>query len=409
MNWLKIFQKKEPRTDKRLALVLDGRAPIFSLYGKDIYAYDVVQQAMGCIVNETKKLIPKHIWERDGLVDEVPGSVSAMLREPNELMTTSDFLEKITWQLLLKYNSFIYPEYEWVRTKNGRYKKEYRAMYPLQPSQVDFLQDRTGVLFVKMKFVNGYETTLPYSDVIHLRTHYSLSPYMGGNEQGQPDNDALLKILQVNDDLMEGVARNAKNPVNAIVTYNGIVEREELEKSRKEFERALKNNESGILPMDMGGTYTPLSTDKKLIDKDTMQFIDEKILRHIGVSVPVLMGTATPEEKQAFFERTIEPFVIGANQAFSRVVLSKWQKQHNQKINFYHKDLMFMSVDQTINMIKEVGGRGALTNNQILAAFGYPPYEGGNVRLMSLNYVDVNIANQYQLSTGEGEQNETAQ
>jgi len=68
-----------------------------------------------------------------------------------------------------------------------------------------------------------------------------------------------------------------------------------------------------------------------------------------------------------------------------------------------------MSVDQTINMIKELGSRGALTNNQMLAAFGYPPYEGGNVRLMSLNYVDVNIANQYQLDMGEEEQNETAQ
>lgn len=409
MNWLKIFQKKEPKTEKRLAMVLDGRAPIFSLYGKDIYAYDVVQQAMSCIVNEVKKLIPRHVWERNGLVNEVPGSVSTILQEPNELMTTSDFLEKITWPLLLKYNSFIYPEYEWVKTNKGRYKKEFRAMYPLQPSQVDFLQDQAGKLFVKMKFANGYEPTLPYSDIIHLRSHYSLSPYMGGNEQGQPDNEALLKTLQINEDLMEGVSRNAKNPVNAIVTYNGIVDREELEKERKQFEQVLKDNKSGILPMDMGGTYTPLNRDAKLIDKDTMQFIDEKILRHIGVSVPVLMGTATPEEKQAFFERTIEPIVIGANQAFSRVLLSKWQKQHNQKINFYHKDLMFMSIDQTINMIKEVGGRGALTNNQILAAFGYPPYEGGNVRLMSLNYVDVNIANQYQLNTGEDKQNEAGQ
>ena len=52
-------------------------------------------------------------------------------------------------------------------------------------------------------------------------------------------------------------------------------------------------------------------------------------------------------------------------------------------------------------MITEAGGRGALTNNQILRMFGLPPYEGGDVRYMSLNYVDVSIANQYQLNNSK--------
>ena len=47
--------------------------------------------------------------------------------------------------------------------------------------------------------------------------------------------------------------------------------------------------------------------------------------------------------------------------------------------------------------------RGALTNNQLLGIFGIPPYEGGDVRYMSLNYCDVNIANQYQLNKAGAE------
>jgi hypothetical protein len=34
----------------------------------------------------------------------------------------------------------------------------------------------------------------------------------------------------------------------------------------------------------------------------------------------------------------------------------------------------------------------------LLDMFGYEPYEGGNTRYMSLNYVDVNIANEYQMT-----------
>ena len=61
-----------------------------------------------------------------------------------------------------------------------------------------------------------------------------------------------------------------------------------------------------------------------------------------------------------------------------------------------------MSTEQKIRIIQELGGRGALTNNYMLSMFGIPPYEEGNVRYMSLNYVDVNIANQYQLDRAKG-------
>jgi hypothetical protein len=57
-----------------------------------------------------------------------------------------------------------------------------------------------------------------------------------------------------------------------------------------------------------------------------------------------------------------------------------------------------MALDKRVALGELLGNRGALTNNELLALFGYPPYEGGNIRLMSLNYVDVSIANQYQMS-----------
>lgn len=62
-----------------------------------------------------------------------------------------------------------------------------------------------------------------------------------------------------------------------------------------------------------------------------------------------------------------------------------------------------MSTEQKIKIIQELGGRGALTNNYMLSMFGIPPYENGDVRYMSLNYVDVNIANEYQMNRAKTE------
>jgi hypothetical protein len=41
---------------------------------------------------------------------------------------------------------------------------------------------------------------------------------------------------------------------------------------------------------------------------------------------------------------------------------------------------------------------GILTLNQINELFGYEPFDGGDVRLRSLNYIDASIANEYQLA-----------
>ena len=94
--------------------------PIYSQFGTNIYASDVVQQALKCIVDEIKKLNPMHVRYNGNDPVPVKGSVQDVLDEPNPLMTTSEFLEKITWLLLLNYNAFVLPTYyTWTDAKRA--------------------------------------------------------------------------------------------------------------------------------------------------------------------------------------------------------------------------------------------------------------------------------------------------
>lgn len=404
MGILDLFKKKDKNKDNKThAVMLNGNTPIFSQFGTNIYASDVVQQAINCIVTEMKKLTPKHIL-KDIPVDS---NIQEILNDPNELMTTSEFIEKCTWLLYLNYNCFIYPQYELIKdTQTGEIKRKYLGFYPLNPTQVDFFVDPRNNYFIKLTFGNGYSYTFDYRDIIHWRLKYSVNEFMGGNELGQPDNQVLLETLETNHLILQSLpaALNSSLKINGIFKYGSIIGKEQLEKERKDFEEKLKNNESGFVAIDLKSEYIPVKADPKLVDKDTLEFINNKILSYFGVSLPIYTGDFTKEQQEAFYQKTIEALVISLGQAFTKKLFRTKAKREGHKIVFYPEELVFMTTDQKIEMVKLLGERGALTDNQQLKIFGLPPYPGGNVRKMSLNYVDTKIANKYQLNNAGAEE-----
>lgn len=413
MGWLSnLFKKQDENVNNSTyAEVMNGYSPLFSQFGQNIYASDVVQQAIMCIVQEMKKLKPTHVKENGQDVVTVAGDIQNILNRPNQLMTTSDFLEKITWLLFLNYNAFIIPTYyEWVDDK-GNYRRKYDGLYPIQPSQVDFIEDSTGRLFVKFRFANTKEYTIKYSDVIHLKYRYSVNEYMGGNEAGQPDNDALLKTLKLNHQLLEGVSSAMKSSfaINGVVKYNTMLDDGKTEQALKELEAKLKKSESGFLPLDLKAEFMPIKKELQMVDATTLKFIDEKILRQFGVPLPILTGDYTKAQYEAFYQKTLEPLIVSFSQEFTKILFTDREQGFGNKIQFYPKDLIFMSIDQTIEMVTLLSNTGALYENEKRVAFGLRPLpELEGKRYMSLNWVDMEIANDYQtgrLSNDNGGEN----
>ena len=407
MGWLSNLFKKQSNniTTGKYAEVMNGYAPIFTQFGTNIYASDVVQQAINCIVSEMKKLRPEHIREIGNDIVPVSNSgIQAVLNNPNPLMTQSDFLEKVTWLLFLNYNAFIIPTYyEW-KDERGVVRRKYDGLYPIQPTQVDFIEDAAGKLFVKLRFNNGQEFIIKYSDVIHLKYRYSVNQYMGGNEAGQPDNEALLTTLNINHQLLQGVASAMKSSfaINGVVKYNTMLDEGKTEAALKELESKLKKSESGFLPLDLKAEFIPIKKDLQLVDAGTLKFIDEKILRQFGVPLAILTGDYTKAQYEAFYQKTLEPLIISFSQAFSKVLLTEGEISHHNKIKFYPKDLIFMSVDQTLQMVTLLSNTGALYENEKRVAFGLRPLaELEGKRYMSLNWVDAEKANQYQVGTND--------
>jgi len=399
--------------------MLNGQSPVFSMSGNDVYASDVVRSCIDVIATEISKLQPQHVRTLpDGTVSkDVNHNINRIFRHgPNDIMTTKDFLEKIVWLLRLRHNCFIYPTFEMRQSGDG-HTRHYTGFFPLDPSQVDFIQVPTGEMHLDMTFPGGQRITIPYKDVIHLRWRFSVNEIMGGGVDamsGKETRDPILQTLEINDVLLQGLEKGVKASFNlrGIIKIKTMLDDDKQKEARRIFEKKLKNNEAGIMPIDMSQEFVQLKVDPKLIDKGTLDFLDQKILRYYGVPLPILQGDYTDEQYRAFYERTLASLVISLGQAFTKCLFTEREIDMGNEVVFYQKNMMYLSTSAKIQLLEVAGAQGLLTDDEKLAILGYPPMENGEGRrrTRSLNYIDTNLADQYQLlkagggrSHGQGE------
>lgn len=359
---------------------LDGNGAFYTQFGDSIYASDVVQQCISCIVNEMKKLNPMHMIVKNGRDPVmVEGQIQKVLEAPNQLMTTSYYIEKMVWNLFLNYNAFAWPEWE---------GDKLISITPLQPTNVEFYMTPNNKLWVEMKFKNGYVGSVPYENLIHIRRNYSVSDVMGGNEKGQPDDQSLLEVLKLNDKLLKNLAKqmDMQMAVQGTIKYKGTVGKEDPFKAVKDFEDKVRKYETSFLPVDNTSDINIINRNIQMLDPKILEFIDSKICRFYRVSVPILTGNYTVEQFNAFHQSAIEPLINDFDQSHTKAIFTgKESFGYGNKIRFNSSALVHMSVDQKLEYYAKLIDIGGCYKNEVRIAFGdYPLKElEGQIALSS--------------------------
>lgn len=383
------FWKRKPEKKYQglvYAPTMSGNLPFYSSFGDSVYASDIVVQSIRCKANEFKKLNPRHIRYTDGGLETIfDSSISRVLRRPNEFMSTADFLEKITILLELNKNVFIYPTY-YISNANERV---YTGLYPLKPSQVQYLvDDTTEKIYINFQFANGYQTTVPATSIIHWRKDYGVNDYFGGGMFGGNDDAGLLKMLKRYDQLTQSIAKALEIScnINGIAKYNSYNNDETQEAARKDFEKRIKNNESGVLFTDLSLEYTHIPRDVKLVDKETLDFFYQTILRANGTSLPILNGDYTKSQKEAYYEHALEADIKSLGQAFSRIIFTDRETSFGNEIVFYPNEISFMSMENKIAALQTGLPAGIFTKDEARELLGYPPMLNGQGQAVPQGY-----------------------
>ena len=374
------------------AETLSGVTPTYSEHNRldNIWQCDLAWQCLSRITREVAKVTPAHIVKTPGELYSVNDAIQRVLQHPNPIMTTYDMMSKVLHTLYTRGDAFIFPVYDGTRLC---------GLYPVIPQTVDWLESN-GELYVQLNFSADKKYILPYFAIIHIRLNYSEDDYMGTCNE-----TPLLSNMQLNQDLLDSVKKGVMSSavINGIVKYGTALSKKAIEADVKAFNEQLKRSESGILGLDNQSEYKDINRNVKLVDADTLKYVQSLVLNHFGMSAKVLDGTASKEEEESWYHATIQPLMECLGQAFSRVLFSETQRNKGHCIRWYSRDrLHWMTGTELTEAVKQLSQVGGVSINEIRDAFGFAPLteeEGGNTRPMSLNYIDSKYATEYQLES----------
>ncbi|MCI1244383.1 MAG: phage portal protein [Bacilli bacterium] len=396
---MSIFKRKKKVPNDTLDTTALYRATLnsFSDFGNNINASDVVKICIDRIATHSAKLKPRYVKTgSDPILTEKKGDISYLLKfQPNPLMTPFDFIYKVVSLLFLNNNTFIYPVYD-------HETHELLALYPIKPNSVEAYKDNLGDIYLKFYFSDGSNYLLPYENVIHIRKFFATDEIFGGSG-AISDHAAILKTIAINDSILQGIDNAVKSSfqIKGLLKMNAMLSEKDKQKQRELFDDAIKDatssKGSAIVPVDLKSEYTPLNVDPKMVDSETLTFLQKKIISYFGVSQGIFDNKYSEEEYNAFYEGTIEGIAISLSEAFSKTLLTKRQLENGEQIIFYSERLQYASWKTKVDAIQRLMGLGIMSLNESRALLGLEPIKGGDKRLQSLNYVDSSVANQYQV------------
>lgn len=377
----KIFKPKSKKVNSSFndAISMAGYEPNFSKFGDNTLYSNIVYNAVQMKCRYFGKLEPRHIRNENGKISSInDSSIAKILKNPNHYQTTYEFLAQAYFMRRKDRNCYILADS--YKTNGGTYN--YTGLYILLPNSKPILKEYdNGDLYYCFSF-DGYSNyvELDYKDVIVWRDNLEDKQYMGGGKyDGQAQAD-LLTNLDAYHEIKDAIKEAAKIgcmfdgylKINAYAADN-----DKAQKTRDAFINDIKNNKGGVPVLDNGADYVALSRQLKMVDAATLHEIKENALISEGVTIDILTGKMTVQDKEAFYENWIEPAAISLGQAMSKVFFSQWQTSHGDQIILYPHKVQLMATSEIVSIIQSTISAGVFKIDEYREMLGYAPLENG--------------------------------
>lgn len=311
-------------------------------------------------------------------------------------MTAYAMWYKVAAQFVTYNNAFLVPFF----SETG----ELESIYPINAERVE-LVEYAGEMYARLTFATGSVYFCPYSQIIHLRRHFLDNDIFGD------DNSPLASTLETADALNKSMSKFAAlvSVIRGILKANSITKGEDLNKRRDDFIRdnlRVDSNGAGVIVIDNKYDYTPINDKTTPIPGEQLEFVRREIYDYVGVNDAIVKNTAKPEEIDAFYRGELSPFYMQLSQALENALFTERERAHGNEIVCELDRMQFETLDKRTAAAKFLTEIGALTLDQVLDIFGYAPIGGeeGSRRVQTLNVVNAQIADKYQLgNSGAGD------
>ncbi len=386
-----IFGEKDPpkkqmqdATSFNMYSLLNTFNSIYTVNTGNAWDMDIVRSAVDAYCRNFAKLKAKHTK-----VGNTKSKIEKLLNyKPNPLMEAYSFYYKTAANLKLTNNAFIYPEY----SDTG----ELVALWPLMSNQIELLEYQNQ-LYLKFVFRTGRLKVLPYEQIIHIRGQFFDHDIFGSKNYAlRPALDTVIAINQ-------GVSNSAKmiNSIRGILSAKISSKDEDLKKARNKFVEnnfKISENGSGIVVTDAKMDYTPINEKTTPLQADQLSYAKNAIYDYFGVNEQIVQNKFSEEEWNAFYEGAIEPVAIQMSQCFTNILFTENERNFGNEVTFEANRLQYASNATKVSVVKELAPLAVLMIDDVREMFNLAPLPNGEGQktLQSLNYINSNIADQYQ-------------
>lgn len=371
---MKLF-RRTPAAEKGVMLEIQSGYTAFSgtAYGNAAY-----RAAVDAIARHATKLTAH---------SESTAIERLLTESPNAYMSAYDLLYKTATAYFTANNAFILID----RNGNG-----VSALYPLTPASVEFIGAVGGGVYVKMTFPDGKAVTLDYADIIHLRRHFATNELLGN------DNAPLYPLIDTAHTLNEATGAAVKNATNirGILKFTSLVNPAQIKAEKETFVRdyLTVTNTGGIAATDQRFEFIPTNAAPYSVPSELLESVNRQIYAYLGVSAKIVSGDYTEDDFAAFYESLLEPYALQLSLEATR--------KCGAAVRFTSERLEFSSARTRISLLRELLPFGVVSINEARRLLALPEVPDGDKRLQSLNYVEADRANEYQLEETEGDTHE---
>lgn len=383
----KIFGNKEQPKVKQSFELLNNPSAYFSAYSGNMFDSDIVRAAVRPIVNAVGKLSPKHMAKDK--INPQP-YLRRILERPNPYMSMQDFLMKMTWQRELTHNAFAY-----VKRDALGYAEE---IYPIPYSAVE-LVTVANEPYAKFMFWSGKVIAVPYTDLIHLRKDFNSNDFYG--DAGAYTTANIMEVINTTDQSVVNAVKNSA-VLKWILKFKSVLKPEDRAMQVSDFVKNFLSisNEGGAAASDPRYDLEQVKENNFVPNAMQMEKAVQRVYSYFGVNEKIVQNNWTDEEWNPFYSSVIEPIAIQLSDAFTYVIFSEKERGFGNKIIFSASRLIIASNDTKINMARDLAPLGLFSINEIREIFEMEPVEGGEKRVQTLNVVNTDIVDNYQIGGG---------
>lgn len=364
----------------------------------------ITEEIYTCIASEFAKIDLKHVNVKDGYKELSDSSLNYLISErPNPLQSKFEFLFTMMYQLAKYGNALAYI----YRDKQGNVTR----IDPVNVADYEFGNGyQIDEELILMKYKNKKSKMIElvdYRNVIHLRANPN-DIFMGDLSSGFENSKVMIDLVDAGlSSLIRELRENGT--VRGIIQIGGaqtgyakgvatrvLAGQEEKISKQEEILERIKKTKGGILVLDAGEEWKQLGNPFNTISTAEINKYIDLLLQFNGINGKVVDGTATADQMEVFFHKTIQPRVEQFVMELNYKIFSKTGWTRGNRIEYFRNPFEYVPYDRAMDATYKA--HNDLTTNEIRRlVHKLPPMDGGDELLYNKNFAPVGSLNGHRL------------